>query len=354
MQRVGEDQIQHLAQEIANDLELGGVQALQGIQATVREWYENTGQSITARTREWINSISQQVNEFGQNIAREIEADAGRDELMGEPSLSDLLPDTQDDPTAGMDINMDDAPPIDGETTLAARASGGGGAAPVSKETPISRYPSLSYGLQETHTTILPATAWFTVCSLGKAKPAQLKIRMNTPYDYMDVTFKTTPASEIVYADDANHTVPGFGVKPVGPRGEVSANSYPAQFTHATSTATEVPGWLHYWAQIYQKYTVLGTEWELIITNPCEHYKTRQYAPSSAAAGPPITYLTPGVQQPTKCTADIVCAVQYDSYSDTAGSSGNIMPVTEYREVRTFKNIQWYKIKDQGGQKFIS
>ena len=47
----------------------------------------------------------------------------------------------------------------DGNVNMMAARSGaasGGPGGGVSKETPISNYPSLSYGIQETHTTILP------------------------------------------------------------------------------------------------------------------------------------------------------------------------------------------------------
>lgn len=118
------------------------------------------------------------------------------------PDLGDLIPQNNRQITGrrnreGELINQDMNEGEQENQLAAARfgGSGGPGDGSVSKETPISNYPSLSYGLQETHTTILPWTGWFSAVALGKGLPAQLKVRMNTPYDMLDVTFAATPAA---------------------------------------------------------------------------------------------------------------------------------------------------------------
>ena len=75
----------------------------------------------------------------------------------------------------------------DGNDQQLALAAAPGAGNAVSKETMVSPYPSLSYGLQETHTTVLPWTGWFSVCNLDKEAPVQLPIRMNSPIDMVNI-----------------------------------------------------------------------------------------------------------------------------------------------------------------------
>ena len=67
---------------------------------------------------------------------------------------------------------------------LALRASGPGGK-PQSKETPISQNTGLSYGLPETHTTILPYTGFISARNLAHDAPLQIAIRSNSIVDML-------------------------------------------------------------------------------------------------------------------------------------------------------------------------
>jgi len=238
--------------------------------------------------------------------------------------------------------------PPDGEPTAQRQAIGPGGSNAPSKETPISPYPSLSYGLQETHTTILPWSGWLSVVNLTKTTPAQLAIRMNTPYDFLSLTTQPTPGNRELWASK------GFGVTMVGSRGENVNQTFPKELAANSTATTERPQWLHYWAQIYQRYTVLGCEWEVIVHNPTEHTEYMQYAATTAGVGPPELVTAPAVTMVKATNGDLLCGVQYDSYSDTEAASGNIMPKTLYAEVLGFKNIQWYRIEDRGKTTIIS
>jgi len=245
----------------------------------------------------------------------------------------------------------------------AARAGGPPGGNQVSKETPISPYPSLNYGLQETHTTILPWTGWVTACLLDKDTPLQLKIRMNSPYDMLDMAVIADPAAGATYASK------GFSQITAGPdgKGALGQITYPARFTGSATEATERPAWREYWAQLYQYYTVLGCEWEFIIVNPCQPYDTQIQTGSDGGKLPIVTGVTTGgaaqglstnaytptVQIPQRQIANAVAGIQYDSYSATATSTGNVMPLTYYEEVRNFKNIRWERIKDGNGTSII-
>lgn len=202
----------------------------------------------------------------------------------------------------------------DGDVQMAeARASGGSGPSSVSKETPISNYPSLTYGLQETHTTILPWTGWLTAVkgpSSNNWIPQQLKIRMNTPYDMLDVAIRADPGDGTSFGNEGFYAVPS-----TTGAAQATGARYPERFTTNNTEATERPAWRNFWASIYDFYTVLGCEYQITIKNP---------------------HTTAGF--------NMLCGVQYDTYSDTATSTGNVMPLTRLSEVMAFKNIKWYPI----------
>nr|QKE54888.1 MAG: capsid protein [Parvoviridae sp.] len=229
-----------------------------------------------------------------------------------------------------------------------AAAPGAGGPNSVSKETPIA-IAQPSYGLQETHTAILPWTGWLSAAGLTKTTPAQLKIRMNTPYDMLDVTTIATPG------DGTRMQTKGFYAVAQDPinrySNSVNAN-FPEALSAGASIATERPAWRDYWAQIYDFYTVLGCEYEIIMYNPVQQ-TTADIAllPQFNAASVMTAVGLGALVGPSKFNTDCVCAVQVDTYSDTATSTGNVMPLTNYSEVRAFKNIKWYPIP--GGQKAV-
>ena len=209
----------------------------------------------------------------------------------------------------------------DGETQLMSARAGpaAGMASGVSKETPIS-IAQPSYGLQETHTTILPWTGWLSAAKLNNGGPVQLKIRMNSPYDMLDTT--TVAAN-----------VKGISATGIGPDNTSAGGTPPEDFTASATEAYERPAWRDYWAALYDYYTVLGCEYEIICQNPTNLHQT---------AGSYTPYNT-----------DAICAVQFDTYSSTATTTGNIMPLTRLSQVRAFKNIQWHKIKCNNGVAII-
>lgn len=227
-----------------------------------------------------------------------------------------------------MDQPMEDAPQLE-----AARAAGPGGGSSVSKETQISPYPSLSYGLQETHTTVLPWVGWCSTCNLDKDTPTQLKIRMNSINDFIDVTLSAVPAAGQVPAK-------GFYRDPLNWYGGSNSDVYPqALANHGTAGTSERPQWKAYWDKIYDYWTVLGCEWKIIVRNPT---KLENYEEVAAGAAAPAIWIA------KPASTDVAVAVQYDVYSDTATTTGNVMPSgTTYEECRNYKNIEWYGVKSQ-------
>jgi hypothetical protein len=307
-----------------------GSSILNGITTAARD----IGVPITQGMMRGLQNIAEQLEEFGEwsgfNDSVQ-DPEQGMPLLtngdIGEslPDLSDLIPENTNNQasvgerrnregertqerTENMEIDQGEEP-----TTMVARsAAPGGGPSSVSKETPISAYPSLSYGLQETHTTVLPWTGYLTVAEVDKGTPAQLKIRMNSIWDMVDVTTGTAPADGAVFPSK------GFYYKMLRNDGKASVIRYPESFADAAASANERPQWRNYFATLYEYYTVLGCEYKIILQNPI------------AANG-----------------TDVICAMQYDTYSDTEGTTGNIMPLTNLAEVKYFKNIKWYTVRPQ-------
>ena len=191
------------------------------------------------------------------------------------------------------------------EARLASSTSSGGMNA-IPKETPISPYPTLTYGLQETHTTILPWTGWFGVAKPDKDSPIQVKLRCNAVHDMFDNTM----------GDNAAAIAKGIYDKPLTAGGAYGASGakFPATMPNATTTTTERPQWRDFWMQLYEYYTVLGCEWKLTVSN-----------------------------ETTVRNNDLAIAIQYDSYTDAEGATGNRMPLTSLAETLAFKGIKWYQ-----------
>lgn len=238
------------------------------------------------------------------------------------------------------------------EASLAARAgTSSSGSSQVSKETPISSYPSISYGLPETHTCILPHTTWLTAVGLSKSAGLPLKIRMNSPYDMINVDIGTYGTT-----DGTRKNNPEFLAGLINPDNRTqNAQKFPettwenAQVTPVGPYAGERPQWRDYYAKIYDYYTVLGCEYEIIMYNPLQmrHVKPWTLPTTTSTSAPAVTYL---VDNGAYCT-DCVAAIEYDTYSATATTTGNVMPVASYADTRAFKNIRWEVIK--GGQKAV-
>lgn len=235
--------------------------------------------------------------------------DPGNDSLLDLPAH----PDEGDAERVGLG-NMDGAGgSAAGETQLALSANrSSSGMGQVAKETPVTIPPSITYGLQETHTTILPWNGWITAALLDYGTAVQLPIRMNAPVDMLPITTGTDPAAGAVY------TLKGLYGSKAAQNGVRSYIPYPATFAGASTDPTERPSWREYWFQIYEYYTVLKCHWEVIVENPM-NLSQQQNNP-------------------------ILIGTQFDSYSDTAGSSGNVMPPTTLVESMSFQHMKWYNV----------
>lgn len=203
------------------------------------------------------------------------------------------------------------AGPPEGEPEAQRFAGGGaGGNNSVSKETPISRYPTLTYGFQETHTTILPWCGYISTTGMNHALPNVLEIRMTQPHDMIKTTIQGLAAGgtwgkdfyNVPYNDNAT-------------RDTATAAEFPAAMDTGAAN-TERPSYWQYYRQMYEYYTVLGCEYEILIDNP-------------------------GSQQGT----EVVVGWDYNAYSATSGATGNITPPDQpLNTMKQYKGLQWKTI----------
>lgn len=215
----------------------------------------------------------------------------------------DPLPDLPD--SGDMDVAMGGEETVAPAARASASTSAPGGVNPQSKETPISNYPSLTYGLQETHTTILPWTGWITAAKMDTGAPIQLRVRLNAPIDMIDATITADPGAGTLFPTK------GLYKRPSAEDMKGASVDYPETFVTGATTL-ERPAWRDYWMALYEYYTVLGCEYKITMINPI-----------------------------STLGSAVIIGTQFDSYTDIAGASGNEMPQTNLSETLAFKHIEW-------------
>ena len=134
----------------------------------------------------------------------------------------------------------------------------------IAKETPITVPSTISYGLQDTHTTIIPANVWLSIPNLNNSSPVTLKLRLNAPIDILYNSVINTAASPLTSNSlwvrrCHDVTYPAAGVTPVPASSE---------FPYTYNGTNMNMWWRNYWAKMYKFYTVLGCEYEINIFNP--------------------------------------------------------------------------------------
>lgn len=301
-----------------------GHAALAGLQDALYEGAAQGAEELNRQLTNWIQEHGNQLGNRAVTIARNIREGAREtfQELWnaGQDTLANFQRETEDtlatfenrelaNPEDADLPDLDELMPEQGGENVemqVARAGGPGGPSGVSKETPISRYPSLTYGLQETHTTILPWKGWFSITAPNHDQGIKAQFRLNAIWDMFMTTLNDV-------TDGTTVTTKGIYNKPLGPTGvHVSGNTFPMTIASGAN-ATERPQWRDYWAQLYDYYTVLGCEYKIIVQNS-----------GNSRSG------------------DLLVGVEHDSYSDTATSTGNVMPDAYLYEVLNYKNIEWH------------
>ena len=221
------------------------------------------------------------------------------------------------DPTSGMEI---DSGPGGEPVPEAARVGGTGvGAGNTSKETPVMLNATPSYGLQETHTTLCNYTNYYSATALDHTAPLVTEFRMTAPFDMM-----TGPTNMATVAFAANYTKSLNNVPWTGANTRIADSAtFPVTPTAGAATA-ERADWFNFWSKIYEYYTVLSCDYQIVIHNPS-----------------------------TTGSNDILVGWDFNSYSDTAGATGNKTPQSStLMDMRSYKHIKWNRV--EGNQAYTT
>ena len=128
-------------------------------------------------------------------------------------------------------------------------------------ETPVSIPPTITYGLQDTHTTILPAVYWFSIINLEHSAPKLHAIRLNSIWDIISKGLPKTDNTSGIWtkkALDENYTIgasPNYTIT-----GDY--DEYPFQ------PSSIYPWYRDTWSKWYNWWTVLGCEYEITFMAP--------------------------------------------------------------------------------------
>lgn len=127
--------------------------------------------------------------------------------------------------------------------------------------------PTITYGLQDTHTTILPCTFYYTLLNLDESSPTTMCLRLNTFNNIIDSgnikgqILAGTPRQIINYkAVDRDYTTATTAASMA-----TTLSSYP--WVMPEDGQPEV-WYRQYFNDLYAFYTVLGCEYEITYFNP--------------------------------------------------------------------------------------
>lgn len=133
----------------------------------------------------------------------------------------------------------------------------------LSRETPISIPPTITYGLQDTHTTVLPCVFWVGMWNLHRNNPNTMAIRLNSPYQVL--------SQGTVYTTDTKPVVGQlFPYKTTDDTRDPTVALTALQLRHfpVQTSGAIIPWWRDYFDKLYNYYTVLNCEYEIIYYNP--------------------------------------------------------------------------------------
>lgn len=143
----------------------------------------------------------------------------------------------------------------------AAKASSSSATASGKEETRIT-LATPSYGLQETHTTILPFDFYFSLnwTTNGGRNGVLFKISMVNPIQ--PLVTSVTHVAETATSALGNAWYDRQIVSSRQTNWIANSNTFPEQYD-----PTGCCQWWNYWSKLYDSYTVLGTSWSLMMDN---------------------------------------------------------------------------------------
>lgn len=156
------------------------------------------------------------------------------------------------------DVSMEPGAPQ--PMAMAMAASSGGPFTNPGKETPITIPPSITYGLQETHTTILPYLEYFTIRNLSfDSTKNYVEIRLNNPKD------RPSTGAQInwIQTNPDPKTLPGIAFERRSTDNDTTVAKFPI-VPNDTNGYMQTQYWKYY-SKIYESYTVLKTYYRIVI-----------------------------------------------------------------------------------------
>ena len=160
------------------------------------------------------------------------------------------------------DMDVEDAQPP-GQPLMAAR-SFGTAADNMGKETQVTVAPTITYGIQDTHTTILPYTFYVGsgfIGSTGLSFEYQLNSLYNPIISTISTTIPSTPGNNTWYSARYRTQISG------------GATTYGITF-FPENVQNSKPAWRAHWDAYYNYYTVLGVEYNINMYNVSPDYST--------------------------------------------------------------------------------
>lgn len=195
----------------------------------------------------------------------------------------------------GIDLGIEDDTATTEEPVMAmARVAPSGSLADTAgrtSETPVTIPPTITYGLQDTHTTILPTCFYFSAVNLSTSDPLTLRLRLNSFNDIIttgviNASIQTAGERLFINRKVANHT---YNLQYLS----TAMANFPG-FPSTLGQGTDPEVWYRdYFKELYEFYTVLGVEYEIVLANPRDNgrhclvaYSIETNGPSGATALP--------------------------------------------------------------------
>lgn len=150
--------------------------------------------------------------------------------------------------------------PVEAQRLALTNSSGIADTAGRTSETPVSIPPTITYGFQETHTTVLPAICWFSCPNLASNyTPTTFSFSLNSIYNIMSGSIKASTTQNACWIKKCGEHTYQNGTDVGYPFPSEQAND---------SWNNMTPWWRDTWEKLYMYYAVLGVEYEIVISSP--------------------------------------------------------------------------------------
>jgi len=146
-------------------------------------------------------------------------------------------------------------------TDLMAMRSGGGGGgqSAVAHETPVTIPRSITYGFPDTWTCVLPLNLSFQIICEGPKRPAMLSVRMNSIYDCIANGASSVYSGTVTSSSTFGSLIGATATNASANDSYINSNVSKSNLT----TGNQQPAWRPFFEAHYDKYHVMGCEWEL-------------------------------------------------------------------------------------------